>query len=206
MTSFSCFEWYEEHLFCWNTSFRCTLNLPTFLLAVSSSKMQVYSLSSRWLRVRQLGSHNWITIWTVRLWNFGRGLHSEKHQPISESALFISLLGFNVWTGKCKPFIYTGCGNCNRFGCEEKCKKTCESAVNRESIDLNNLKRLSLFAFPSKYRFWDDSSIVGLSIQSKINGKVHYGGCRGKRNIFETESECEAALSQSFWFGMKINE
>uniref|UniRef100_G3MTV8 BPTI/Kunitz inhibitor domain-containing protein n=1 Tax=Amblyomma maculatum TaxID=34609 RepID=G3MTV8_AMBMU len=89
---------------------------------------------------------------------------------------------FDMWTLRCKGFMYSGCGgNRNRFPTEEECNKSCLPKSKRKQVcSLEPKAGKCKAAIPLWY--YDPES-------DKCRGLI-YGGCKGNGNRFETCLKC----------------
>lgn len=88
---------------------------------------------------------------------------------------------FNPWKGKCRLFIYGGCGgNSNNFRHRYACMKTCMKVVTAQICRLppqqGNCQSYSL-------RYYYDSETGSCRL-------FFYTGCGGNRNNFRSSNEC----------------
>uniref|UniRef100_A0A6M2E907 BPTI/Kunitz inhibitor domain-containing protein n=1 Tax=Amblyomma tuberculatum TaxID=48802 RepID=A0A6M2E907_9ACAR len=89
---------------------------------------------------------------------------------------------FDIWSLRCKGFLYSGCGgNSNRFSTEEECQKSCLPKYKRK--DVCSLKPKTGKCKAAIPMWYYDSEL------DECRGLI-YGGCKGNANRFNTCLSC----------------
>uniref|UniRef100_A0A224YFP2 Tissue factor pathway inhibitor n=1 Tax=Rhipicephalus zambeziensis TaxID=60191 RepID=A0A224YFP2_9ACAR len=89
---------------------------------------------------------------------------------------------YSFWSGRCKGFLYSGCGgNSNRFNTEGECQKACTRRhKNREVCSLKPKAGVCQGFRPSWY--YD-------AVHDRCRGFI-YSGCNGNANRFPSCEKC----------------
>lgn len=128
---------------------------------------------------------------------------------------------FNPVTARCERYTYGGChGTQNLYNSQRECMRTCvhdgQAAAPRAAVSTFRGARVGAATDNSRIVFPDSGNICDLppiqpgpiactafqprwtydGRQGKCVEYV-YGGCRGTKNLFETESDCQAACPGS---------